>query len=143
LRSAPVRVRGRDRRGTRQPPGRHGGKPARRSPRYVREGPLPGALLLHALCAHGPDPGAPTHGALRPPLMRRRLLWACVAAGSMAILAPLLPAYPLTLLTQTLIAAMLAMSLDLLLGYTGLPSLGHAAYFGVGAYAVAILATGH
>jgi len=31
------------------------------------------------------------------------------------------------------------MSLDLLLGYTGLPSLGHAAYFGVAAYAVAIL----
>jgi branched-chain amino acid transport system permease protein len=55
--------------------------------------------------------------------------------------APLLPAYPLTLLTQALIAAMLAMSLDLLLGYTGLPSLGHAAYFGIGAYAVAILAT--
>ena len=75
--------------------------------------------------------------------MRRRILWACLVAGSMAMLAPLLPAYPLTLLTQTLIAAMLAMSLDLLLGYTGLPSLGHAAYFGVGAYAVAILATGH
>ena len=37
-------------------------------------------------------------------------------------------------------AAVFAMSLDVLLGYTGLPSLGHAAYFGVGAYAVAILA---
>ena len=35
------------------------------------------------------------------------------------------------------------MSLDVLLGYTGLPSLGHAAYFGVGAYVVAILATEH
>ena len=33
------------------------------------------------------------------------------------------------------------MGLDLLLGYTGLPSLGQAAYFGVGAYAVAILTT--
>jgi len=33
------------------------------------------------------------------------------------------------------------MSLDVLLGYTGLPSLGHAAYFGVAAYAVGILAT--
>jgi branched-chain amino acid transport system permease protein len=32
------------------------------------------------------------------------------------------------------------MSLDVLLGYTGLPSLGHAAYFGVAAYAAAILA---
>lgn len=74
--------------------------------------------------------------------MWRRTLWACLVAVLMAMVAPLLPAYPLTLLTQTLIAAMLAMSLDLLLGYTGLPSLGHAAYFGVGAYAVAILATG-
>ena len=33
------------------------------------------------------------------------------------------------------------MGRDLLLGYTGLPSLGQAAYFGVGAYAVAILTT--
>jgi branched-chain amino acid transport system permease protein len=33
------------------------------------------------------------------------------------------------------------MSVDVLLGYTGLPSLGQAAYLGVGAYATAILAT--
>ena len=39
------------------------------------------------------------------------------------------------------ILAILAMSLDILLGYTGLPSLGHAAFFGVAAYAVAVLAT--
>jgi branched-chain amino acid transport system permease protein len=59
----------------------------------------------------------------------------------LAAIAPTLPSYPLTLCTQALIFAMLAMSLDLLLGYTGLPSLGHAAYFGIAAYAVAILAT--
>ena len=58
-----------------------------------------------------------------------------------AAAAPLLPSYPLTLLTQAVIVAILAMSLDLLLGYTGLSSLGHAAYFGVAAYAVGILAT--
>jgi branched-chain amino acid transport system permease protein len=73
--------------------------------------------------------------------MGRRLLYCGLAAGLMAGVAPVLPAYPLTVLTQALIAAMMAMSLDLLLGYTGLPSLGHAAYFGAGAYAVAILAT--
>jgi branched-chain amino acid transport system permease protein len=39
--------------------------------------------------------------------------------------------------------AVLAMSLDVLLGYTGRPSLGHAAYFGVAAYAVGILSTEH
>jgi branched-chain amino acid transport system permease protein len=71
----------------------------------------------------------------------RTLLIAAAVACALAAAAPLLPAYPLTLLTQACIAAMLAMSLDLLLGYTGLPSLGHAAYFGVGAYLVAILAT--
>jgi len=58
-----------------------------------------------------------------------------------AAIAPFLASYPLTLGTQALIYAMLAMSLDLLLGYTGLPSLGHAAYFGIAAYVVAILAT--
>src|SRR5438034_294725 len=49
--------------------------------------------------------------------------------------------YPFTLLTQAVIVAILAMSLDVLLGYTGLPSLGHAAYFGIAAYTVGILAT--
>src|SRR6266851_4768351 len=37
--------------------------------------------------------------------------------------------------------AILVMSVDILLGYTGLPSLGQAAYLGVGAYVTAILAT--
>lgn len=64
-----------------------------------------------------------------------------IVGGLLVALPPLLPAYPLTLLTQALIYAVFAMSLDLLLGYTGLPSLGHAAYFGVAAYVVAILAT--
>jgi branched-chain amino acid transport system permease protein len=68
------------------------------------------------------------------------LAGAGVAAAAAAI-APALSAYPLTLLTQAAIVAILAMSLDVLLGYTGLPSLGHAAYFGVAAYAVGILAT--
>jgi branched-chain amino acid transport system permease protein len=61
--------------------------------------------------------------------------------GLLVILPPFLSTYPLTLLTQGLIYAVFAMSLDLLLGYTGLPSLGHAAYFGVAAYAVAISTT--
>jgi branched-chain amino acid transport system permease protein len=62
-------------------------------------------------------------------------------AAAAALVAPALSAYPLTLLTQAAIVAVLAMSLDLLLGYTGLASLGHAAYFGVAAYAVGILTT--
>src|SRR5712692_1837629 len=54
---------------------------------------------------------------------------------------PLLSSFLLTLLTQALIYGILAMSLDIILGYTGLASLGHAAYFGIGAYSVGILAT--
>src|SRR5688500_7700433 len=56
---------------------------------------------------------------------------------------PFLSSFLLTLLTQALIYAILAMSLDIILGYTGLASLGHAAYFGLGAYGVGILATRH
>src|SRR5215468_7137384 len=73
--------------------------------------------------------------------MRRRLAGAAIAAVVLAAAGPLLPSYPLTLCTQAVIAGVLAMSLDVLLGYTGLASLGHAAYFGIGAYAVALLAT--
>jgi branched-chain amino acid transport system permease protein len=54
---------------------------------------------------------------------------------------PFVSSFLLTLLTQALIYAILAMSLDIILGYTGLASLGHAAYFGIGAYSVGILAT--
>ena len=52
-----------------------------------------------------------------------------------------MPSYWVGLLTQIVILAILAMSLDILLGYAGLPSLGHAAFFGVAAYAVAVLST--
>src|ERR1700716_4211245 len=49
--------------------------------------------------------------------------------------------YPRALIAEIYIFAIFAMSLDLLLGFTGLMSLGHAAFFGLGAYAVAILGT--
>lgn len=41
--------------------------------------------------------------------------------------------------TQILIAILFALSLDLILGYAGIITLGHAAYFGVGAYATGML----
>ena len=39
-----------------------------------------------------------------------------------------------------MIFALFAMSLDLLIGYAGMASLGHAAYFGIAAYATGLLA---
>jgi branched-chain amino acid transport system permease protein len=46
--------------------------------------------------------------------------------------------YATTVLRDILVFAILALSLDLLVGYVGLPSLGHAAFFGAGAYTAAI-----
>lgn len=46
----------------------------------------------------------------------------------------------LVLLTQIAITALFCLSLDLILGYAGIVSLGHAAFFGVGAYAAGLLA---
>src|SRR5699024_12590018 len=43
------------------------------------------------------------------------------------------------LLTQIFIFAILAMSYDILLGYTGIVSFGHAMFFGIGAYSTAIM----
>jgi len=58
-----------------------------------------------------------------------------------AAVAPFTGPFVILLLAQILVLGIIAMSVDLLLGYTGLPSLGQAAYLGVGAYLTAILAT--
>ncbi|HEX5780075.1 MAG TPA: branched-chain amino acid ABC transporter permease [Xanthobacteraceae bacterium] len=49
----------------------------------------------------------------------------------------LFPTY-LSLANQIAITALFALSLDLILGYAGIVSLGHAAFFGIGAYAAGI-----
>jgi branched-chain amino acid transport system permease protein len=51
-----------------------------------------------------------------------------------------LPGY-LMLGSQILVTGLFALSLDLILGYAGIVSLGHAAFFGVGAYTAGLLAT--
>jgi branched-chain amino acid transport system permease protein len=47
--------------------------------------------------------------------------------------------YLISLFSRILIYALAAVSLDLILGYGGMVSLGHAAFFGIGAYVVSIL----
>ena len=67
-----------------------------------------------------------------------------IAFGIIFIIVPLLlPGYFHSLLTKVLIFAILAMSLDIIMGYIGLPSLGHAAFFGVAGYTVSILLVIH
>ncbi len=60
--------------------------------------------------------------------------WLALACGYW-----LWPSY-LALWSQILIMGLFAVSYDLVLGYAGIVSLGHAAYFGVGAYAAGIIA---
>lgn len=63
-----------------------------------------------------------------------------IASGLILIILPLcVPVYLRSMLTKVLIFAIFAMSLNLIWGYTGLISLGHAAFFGVAGYAAAIL----
>ena len=72
----------------------------------------------------------------------RQIRWRWLeTAFWLALLLPFVvtPAY-LSLASQIAITALFALSLDLLVGYAGLVSLGHAAFFGVGAYSAGLLA---
>ena len=88
---------------------------------------------------------APSRPAIMQPrgalsALQRRLAGFSVIAA-MLLLPLLVDDYPRTLIAEIYIFAVFAMSLDVLLGYTGLLSLGHAAFFGLGAYAVIVLST--
>src|SRR5438309_11575984 len=70
-----------------------------------------------------------------------KILAVVVAGAAIAIIVPNTNSFLILLATRALAFAILVMSLDILLGFTGLASLGQAAYLGVGAYLTAILAT--
>jgi len=71
-----------------------------------------------------------------------------IAVAAVLLMLALLPVYShvtgnifaLTLFTRVLIYALAAASLNLIMGYGGMMSFGHAAYLGIGGYAVGILA---
>ena len=64
-----------------------------------------------------------------------------VALIAIVVIVPNTNSFVMLLATRALAFSILVMSLDILLGFTGLASLGQAAYLGVGAYLTAILAT--
>ena len=63
--------------------------------------------------------------------------WACGAG--LALLPLISGPFYINLWMTCLIFGILAMALDILIGYTGLVSFGHAAFFGLGAYTLAVL----
>jgi branched-chain amino acid transport system permease protein len=66
-------------------------------------------------------------------------VWLIAALLGLVLLPFVAPAYYLQLITKIMILAIFALSLDLLVGYAGLVSLGHAAFFGLGGYALALM----
>lgn len=72
---------------------------------------------------------------------KRRWLGIALVAVALVVLVSLpfwLAPYPITLMSRILAFALLVVSVDLLTGYTGLPTLGQVAYFGAGAYAAGL-----
>jgi branched-chain amino acid transport system permease protein len=80
-----------------------------------------------------------------PPLARSfagpRPLCTWLGAGALLLIPLVVPPYYVIVLQGALSLSIACLGLNLLLGHTGLLSLGHAAYFGVGAYAGAFLFT--
>ncbi|WIM14254.1 branched-chain amino acid ABC transporter permease [Enhydrobacter sp.] len=71
---------------------------------------------------------------------RVRWRWLEIAFWLLAFGAIFLPAGRHLILNQIAILALFALSLDLILGYAGIVSLGHAAFFGLGAYVAGLAA---
>jgi branched-chain amino acid transport system permease protein len=69
----------------------------------------------------------------------RVLRWAVPILAALVLFPWVVEPYQTTLFSYGLVMAIAALGFNLLLGYTGLLSFGHSAYFGVGAYAVALI----
>ncbi len=72
-------------------------------------------------------------------IWRSRWLWAGLVVLGLIIYPQLVSRYYIVLSTEVVILALLATSYNLIFGYAGLVSFGHAAFFGLGAYAMALL----
>jgi branched-chain amino acid transport system permease protein len=66
-------------------------------------------------------------------------MWAVFGVLAVLPAFPFMTGYRLNLAFDALLFGIVAMGLDLLIGYTGLVSFGHSAFLGLGAYATAIL----
>lgn len=72
-------------------------------------------------------------------LARHPLLWGLLAV--LLLCPPFLPQTYVVQMTDTLLFVLLAVSINLLIGYGGMISLGHAAYFAIGGYTAGLLVT--
>ncbi len=94
--------------------------------------------FLGAPPAMAPTTAVPDQRRLIVPPGQRALLGAAIALLLAALLPLISDEYTLVLATDVLVFALFASSLQFLMGTGGMASFGHAAYFGLGAYAAAI-----
>src|SRR5581483_10114272 len=136
----------RGRRGARQHCRRFRREHGRRHPRFGREEPLSEPGLLHAVCPDDHHSRAPADRTTRAGLTSRVLTLIRAPGQARArrirvgltlsllvaavVAPPSLPPFLLTVVMLSLVYSILAMSLDILMGYTGMESLGQAAFFG-------------
>src|ERR1700716_2482912 len=73
-------------------------------------------------------------------ISRARWRWSEIAFWILALACVFLFPSRYLIMTDIVRLALFALSLDLILGYAGIVSLGHAAFFGVGAYSAGLLA---
>jgi len=73
------------------------------------------------------------------PLATRKAAIAAIVVAALAAFPLVAGKYEIDLVTRILVLAIFALSLELLVGQTGLVSFGHAAFFGLGAYTTALL----
>jgi branched-chain amino acid transport system permease protein len=78
--------------------------------------------VIVGLCRRLPNPG-----------------WVALGLAAIVVLPLIVTPYEVSIATLCFIWAIFAVGLNAVLGYVGMPSLGHAAFFGTGAYAVALL----
>lgn len=65
-------------------------------------------------------------------------LWWAIFAGLFAVLPVILTEFQIIVATEMLIIGLFALSLNLIMGYGGMVSFGHAAFYGIGGYTVAV-----
>src|SRR5262249_53770433 len=115
---------------------------------FVRHPDPPELLAVLGVRADGRDPDRPALGPVPAAAVMKKASVTTLAARipwtlSVFVAALTIPwlgsRYDTFLATQIAISALFAVSLNLLLGTTGLVSFGHVAYFGIGSYVCGIL----
>jgi branched-chain amino acid transport system permease protein len=71
--------------------------------------------------------------------MKQRYVWAGLALAVLAAVPFALPVYPVTLLIEVMSFALFTLGINVLLGYTGFISVGHAMFLGFGGYGIGVL----